>query len=105
SLLQSRKVSLQVNAQVPWGLQLPLALSRWQVTPHAPQCSSFDSRFVSQPVVGSLSQSANPATHSPTISQLPAEQTESTLSSSHTIPRPPRFCLSVHRSVSQPVAD
>jgi hypothetical protein len=68
--------------------------------PQAPQSVSVLSR-VSQPSVGSLLQSSNPALHDP-MPQVDALHVGVPLATKHTFPHPPQLSTSVAVSTSQP---
>lgn len=74
-----------------------------------PQLVVFESRFASHPSLGSLSQSANRATHS-AIVQRPAAHAAAALANEHVVPQAPQFAMlgpiaaPMFVSVSQPLA-
>jgi hypothetical protein len=98
--VQSRQpVSHDVSVQVPVP-QDSLACARLQATSQAPQSASVRSE-VSQPLVGELSQSSQPASHV-VIAQLPVAQLGVPWAVVHARPQAPQL-TSVSSSVSQPL--
>lgn len=74
-----------------------------QALPHAPHDAADVSRFVSQPLVAIVSQSAKRALQLP-ISQTPLEQAAVAFATVHTFVQPPQCIGSPSRSASQPFA-
>ena len=93
-------------ASHPTSWQVPLAhdsvaFGISQATPQAPQLVSVF-RLVSQPLVASPSQFANPVAQVGT--QAPAVQVEVPFAFEHTVPQVPQFAGLVFRFASQPLA-
>lgn len=92
--------TLQVpSVQMP-ELQDAPALAREQLTPQPPQLSS-ELSAVSQPLLFSPSQLANPDEHVPSV-QTPVEQDSEALRRSHVTPQPPQL-FTARVLVSQPL--
>jgi len=81
----------------------PEALAGAHACPHPPQFAVPAAMSVSQPFAGSMSQSANPATHDATA-QLPARHAGTAFAGAHDAPQPPQFTTLVRMFASQPFA-
>src|SRR6266508_2279894 len=73
-----------VGTQAP-ATQSDAAPGSEQAELHAPQCATDVPRFTSQPLAGSLSQSAKPALH-PASMHAPAEHAAAALAKVHACP-------------------
>src|SRR5262249_55438510 len=87
------------NLQVPsWQIRFPPPVHGWL---HAPQCCGSAAMFVSQPVISSPSQFANPVSQGPSV-QVPALHVDIACSKLQAIPHPPQSVLLASVFVSQP---
>lgn len=82
--------------------QLALAFRREHLNPHPPQLSGFVTVLVSQPFVGSPSQSLNPGRHGPRTHLLPAQAGSAFGSPAQTEPHFEQFFGSEVVATSQP---
>src|SRR5262245_26362899 len=89
------------SVQLP-ALQLALALARAHALPHAPQLAMSVVVSTSHPLPGCLSQSLNPALHTPSV-QLPALQVATALAKAHALPHAPQLATSALVSSSHPL--
>lgn len=82
--------------------QFALALSRSQPNPHEPQLVGLVARFVSQPFVGSPSQSPKPGRQGPRLHVLSAQAGSALANGAHVVPHAAQFFASFAVSTSQP---
>jgi hypothetical protein len=100
---QSSKPGLQEAITHEPPAQAATAFDSTHALLHAPQCAGLPSRFVSQPLLGSLSQSPWSGAHCES-SQVPALQTGDPPTTEHTFEHVPQLFLSLRTSISQPSA-
>lgn len=82
--------------------QLALALSREHLSPHPPQLKGFVFVLVSQPLVGSPSQSSNPGRHGPRTHLLASQAGSALGKAAQALPHFEQFFGSVVVATSQP---
>ena len=83
---------------------VPFAFGGAQDRPHAPQFVVLEATSLSQPLLGSPSQSANPARHDATA-HPPDRHAPMAFAGAHTLPQPPQLARLEPRLTSQPFAE